>query len=127
MPGSYSESALNVIRSAQGHQAKASDPRLGNKPRTHSGLAGGNNLRQGINNVHFNSNYKANSIGSNGNSIKQERKMKRDEANLILSDTGIKISATIWGMEGLGGAKSGTKMIMVSNLISTSSITRMRN
>ena len=90
----YSDDALNIIRSAQEYQSKASDPRLGNKPRTSSSLAAGGDSR-GINNIQFNSNYKANSIGTKGHIIKQQRKQKRDEANLVLSNNGIKIAATL--------------------------------
>jgi hypothetical protein len=85
--------ASAIISSAQGYQAQASDPRL-NKPSTARGMEGGLNK--------FKSKGKAQTIVA-------ERKVKRNEANLL--GVGIKIGATLWKLPGQG------KMIKVRVLL----------
>ncbi|KAF8805628.1 hypothetical protein BYT27DRAFT_7258067 [Phlegmacium glaucopus] len=71
-------SALDIISSAQGYQAKASDPRL-SKPSTARGPEGGLN--------------KFKNLGK-AQSVVAERKAKRAEATLV--GIGIKVGATLW-------------------------------
>lgn len=70
--------ASAIISSAQGYQAQASDPRL-NKPSTARGVEGGLNKFKNLGKAQI---------------IVAERKVKRNEANLV--GVGIKIGATLW-------------------------------
>lgn len=90
------EGAAAAIISAQQFQAKASDPRLSNKPSTARGADGGLN--------------KFKNLGK-ANQVVAERKNKREEANLIGIGNGIKVSATLWCMNEDHG-----KMLPVSNV-----------
>ncbi|KAF8811841.1 hypothetical protein BYT27DRAFT_7208146 [Phlegmacium glaucopus] len=71
-------SALDIISSAQGYQAKASDPRL-SKPSTARGAEGGLNRFKNL---------------GKAQSVVAERKAKRAEATLV--GIGIKVGATLW-------------------------------
>jgi hypothetical protein len=89
MPGGdgnfgLTEEASAVIISARQFQAKASDPRLTNKPSTARGADGGLN--------------KFKNLGK-ANQVVAERKNKREEANLVGIGNGIKVSATLWSIE----------------------------
>jgi hypothetical protein len=96
MGDGLSEGASAAIISAQHFQAKASDPRLTNKPSTARGADGGLN--------------KFKNLGK-ANQVVAERKSKREEANLIGIGNGIKVSATLWSMEEGHG-----KMLQVSDV-----------
>ena len=88
------EGASAVIVSAQEFQAKASDPRLKNKPSTARGADGGLNKYKNL---------------GKANLVVAERKNKREEANLIGIGNGIKVSATLWSMD-----EGHAKMLQVS-------------
>ena len=78
------EGASAVIVSAQQFQAKASDPRLTNKPSTARGADGGLNKFKNLGKAH---------------QVVAERRNKREEANLIGIGNGIKVSATLWSID----------------------------
>lgn len=83
------DKAATVIASAQGFQAKASDPRLTNKPSTARGADGGLNKFK---------NLPGKNLGK-ANQVNAERKAARDEVNLHGVGNNIKVSATLWSME----------------------------
>lgn len=70
--------ASAIISSAQGYQAKASDPQL-SKPSTARGADGGLNKFKNL---------------EKAQAVVAERKAKREEANLV--GVGIKVAATLW-------------------------------
>lgn len=95
---SLTDGASAIISSAQGYQARASDPRL-NKPSTARGAEGG------LNKI----NFKLKNIAGKAQVVAAERKAKREEANLV--GIGIKVGATLWKIPEHG------KMAKVHDLI----------
>ena len=83
------DEAAMVIASAQRFQAKASDPRLTNKPSTARGADGSLNKLK---------NLPGKNLGK-ANQVNAERKAARDEVNLHGVGNHIKVSATLWSME----------------------------